>query len=152
MNIELTPACMDRPLFMRLAKDYVDTLAKFDKTIRWDEGAWSQAAWRAKFIVEDRTVQGFVLAEETRFDFYPPAFYIEEFYIVPDARNRRVGIEAVKALTERWDGDIYFYVLKNNIQALLFWTAVAEELEWRKIKRPEINEEEGCKLMTYQTK
>ena len=152
MNIELTPAYMDRPLFLRLAKEYVETLAKFDREIRWDESAWSKAMWRAKLIMEDRTVQGFLIAEEERFDFYPPAFCISEFYIVPEARNRGVGTEAVKVATKGWDGDIFFYVQKSNIQALLFWTAVAEEMEWRKIERSEIDEEEGCRLMVYQTR
>jgi len=152
MSVELTPAYMDKPLFLRLAKDYVETLAKFDKAIRWDEAAWTSAMWRAKFIMEDRTIQGFVLTEETQFDFYPPALYIQEFYIVPEERNKGVGLEAVKAAVKDWHGDIYFYCLKNNIQALLFWTSVAEKLEWRMIKRPEIREEPWCRLMVYQAK
>ncbi len=152
MNIELTPACMDRTLFLRLARDYIETLAKFDNRIRWDEATWRSAMWRAKFIMDGRTVQGFAMVEETKFDFYPPALYIVEFFVVPEERNKGIGMEAVKEITKNWHGDIYFYVLKNNIKAMLFWTAVAEELGWKKTARPEIDEENGCRLMTYNVK
>ena len=152
MSIELTPACMDKPLFLRMAKDYTETLAIYDKRIRWDEGAWTSEMWHAKFIMEDRIVQGFLIIKEERFDFYPPAMYIQEFYVVPESRGRGIGLEAVKEALGKWDKDIFFYGLKSNVQAAMFWMAVADKLNWRRIRRPEIREESGCRLAVYQAR
>lgn len=151
MIIELTPAYMDKPLFLRLAKDYVEELAQYDSMIRWDEYVWSRAGWDAQLIMEDRTVQGFVITEKVPFDFYAPAFHVEEFYVVPEARRRGLGMAAVKAITERVEEDLFLYILKRNTQAKLFWGAVEEELRWKRIVRPEIIEEEGCELRVYRT-
>ena len=89
--IELASCSMDRELFMRMARDYVEALSKYDSEIVWDEMTWSKAAWYAQFIVEDRTVQGFVITEINTFAVFPPAMCIAEFYVVPEARNRHIG-------------------------------------------------------------
>ena len=141
---------MDRCLFLRMAKDYVETLAQYDREIRWDEEVWSEAAFRARFIMEDRTAQGFAITEVVPFSLFPDALYIAEFYIVPEARRRGIGLEAVKGITERWDKDIFLYVLDRNTKAKLFWTYVENELNWKRIKRPEIRDENGCEKRVYQ--
>ena len=152
MNIELTPAYMDKPLFLRLAKDYVETLAQYDSTIRWDENVWSKAAWDAQFIMEDRTVQGFVITDTVSFHVFPDALCIEEFYVVPEARRKGIGLAAARAVTELSDKDVFLYILNGNREARLFWMAVESELGWEKIIRPEIKQEKGCELRVYHTK
>ena len=152
MNIELVSACMDRPLFLSMAKDYIETLAQYDSRIRWDEVAWNENCWKAKFIMEDRTVQGFVVYEKVPFDFYPPAIYIGEIYVVPEARRRGVATAATKAAVGDWDGDVFLYILSGNRGARLLWTDVEAELGWKRINRPEIDEENGCELRVYRTK
>ena len=140
---------MDKELFMRMAKDYTATLHGFDDEIVWDEVSWQRESWHAQFIMEDRTIQGFLITEIEPYHFFPDIFYIAEFYVVPEARRKRVGIEAVKAATEAWNGDIYLYVLDRNIQGKLFWTAVEAELGWKRIERPELHQEEGCELRVF---
>lgn len=152
MNIELTTAYLDRPLFLSMAKDYIDTLALCDDRIRWDEATWRTNSWKARFIMEDRTVQGFIVYEIVPFDFYPPAVYIKEIYVVPEARRRGIATAAVKAAVGNWDGDVFLYILNENKGARLFWTDVEAELGWKKINRPEIDEEDGCELRVYQTR
>lgn len=142
---------MDRPLFLDIAKDYVDALAQYDSSIRWDEVTWRNAIWRASFIMEDRTVQGFVITDTVPFHIFPSALYIAEFYVVPEARRRGLGIEAVKAITGHWSGDVFLYILKKNALARLFWADVEAELGWTRIERPEIQEEDGCELRVYKT-
>lgn len=149
--VELVPCSMDRDLFMRLAKDYVEELSQYDPEIKWDESVWAKGAWSAKFIMEDRTVQGFVMTEVVPFSVFPSALYIAEFYVVPEARNRHVGTEAVRAVTEIWNGDVFLYVLNQNRAARFFWTDVEAELGWERIERPEIREESGCELRVYKT-
>lgn len=148
--IDLVPCYADRNLYLRLAKDYIQTLQQFDSKIIWDERSVLDQLWNAFFIMEGRTVQGFLIKETVQFDFYPPALYIQEFYVVPEARKRKIGLTAVKELLKNWDGDIYLYILEQNIGARIFWNVVEVELGWRKIKRPEIREEEGCELRVYQ--
>ena len=149
--VELTPSCMDRNLFMRMAKDYVDTLSQYDHEIKWDDMAWEQGMWYSQFIVEDRTVQGFIQTEIVPFNVFPSAFYIAEFYVVPEARHRHIGTEAVKAATRSWSGDVFLYILDKNVPARFFWTDVEAELGWKRIERPEIRKEPGCELRVYKT-
>lgn len=152
MNISLIPAYMDKPLFLCLAKDYIDTIHKYDSKVRWDETTWQNAVWSASFIMEDRTIQGFVITEEITYKVFHDILYIEEFYVVPEARKRGVGTEAVKKIVSGWGGDVFLYVLKNNFEANAFWSAVEQRLRWKKICRPEIREEPGCFLKIYQIK
>ena len=150
--IELASCFLDRDLFLRMAKDYIDTLATYDNEILWDEVTWNGVIWNAQFIVEDRTIQGFAVTETQRFCFFPDAFYIAEFYIAPEARRKHIGTEAVKALTENWNGDLYLYVIDQNTPARFFWSNVEAELGWKRIKRPELRQEEGCELRVFSTK
>ena len=149
--IELASCSMDRELFLRMAKDYVETLAQYDNEIQWDEAAWSKNAWAAQFIMEDRTAQGFIMTEVVPFSIFPSALYIAEFYVVPEARNRRVGMNAVKTATSSWDGDVFLYILDRNRPARFFLTDVEAELGWTRIERPEIKQEHGCELRVYST-
>ena len=149
MKIELVPCYLDRELFLRLAKDYIETLHKYDSSIIWDESAMSRTIWDAQFIMEDRTIQGFIISEDIKFTVYKDVKYIAEFYVAPEVRRRGVGKEAVKALLEHWDGDVFLYVLHENFEGRAFWSAVEQELGWRRIDRPEIRQEEGCELRVY---
>lgn len=149
--VELVPCSMDRDLFMRLAKGYVEELSQYDPEIKWDESVWSRSVWSTKFIMEDRTVQGFVMTEVTQFSVFPPALYIAEFYVVPDARKRHIGTDAVRVATAGWSGDVFLYMLDKNRAARFFWTDVEAELGWERIERPEIREESGCELRVYKT-
>ena len=148
-NIDLVPCYSDRALFLRLYRDYVETLHEFDNEIIWDELSAASYMWHSKFIVEDRTIQGFVMTEEVKFKLYPDLLYIAEFYIVPEARKRGVGTAAVRAATEGWNGDVFLYILQHNFTARAFWTAVEKELGWKRIQRPEIRQERGCELRVF---
>ena len=150
MSIELTPAYMDRPLFLRLAEDYVDTLSKYDSSIKWDEAAWTHKMWNARFIMDERTIQGFVVTEPVLFMIFEDALYIEEIYIVPEARRKGIGVEAVRKVMEKWNKDVFLYILDDNNPAKMFWNAVAVELGWKTINRTEFRQEEGCELRVYQ--
>lgn len=149
-KVELVPCYGDRVLFLRLAKEYVETLREYDKSIVWDESAWDRVIWDSRFVLEDRTIQGFVVAEEVRFKAYPHLLYISEFYIVPEERRRGIGIEAVREATRSWGGGVFLYILEKNHVAKWFWNSVEQKLGWKRIKRPEIREEPGCELMVYQ--
>lgn len=150
-NIELVPCYTDRALFLRLAKEYVETLQEYDPTIVWDEASVSDWIWNASYIMEDRTFQGFIVTERVQFRVYPPLLYVQEFYIVPEARRRGIGLAAVKAIVEKNPGDVFLYILKNNNNARIFWEVVEARLGWRRIERPEIRQERGCELRVYQT-
>lgn len=149
--IDLIPAYGDKDLFLRMAKDYVETLAQYDPAIKWDEAAWMDAMWHCDLIVEDRTIQGFALVETRFFNVFPAALYIGEFYVVPEARKRGIGKETVKRITAGWNGDIYLYILHGNFVGRAFWLDIEHEYGWRRIQRPEIPEEENCELRVYQT-
>ena len=150
-HIDLVPCYSDRALYLSLAKDYIAELSTFDKKIIWDEQAILHLMWNAFFIMEDRTVQGFIVTEEVQFKVFEDLLYIEEFYIVPEARHRGLGVRAVKAAVSRWHGDVFLYILERNYAAQNFWLVVERELGWERIQRPEIRQEKGCELMVYKT-
>ena len=149
MKIQLVPAYSDRELFLKLAKDYVDTLHRYDSSIRWDELTWTDNVWSAYFIMEERTIQGFVVKETIPYKVFPNMLYIAEFYVVPEARQRGVGMATVETLVKDWDEDVFLYILKDNFAAKAFWGAVEQRLGWERAYRPEVKEEKGCELRVY---
>lgn len=149
MKVELIPCYTDRKLFLEMARDYIETLAEFDHSIRWDEGTWSEYMWESCFILESRTIQGFICKQEIPFKVYADALYIAEFYVVPDARGRGVGTAAVEELVRNWNGDVFLYILHENFTAKVFWGAVEKKLGWRRVQRPEIRQEPGCELRAF---
>jgi len=149
MSVELAPCYTDRALFLRLARDYIETLRKYDSRIVWDEVSVGEWIWHSQFIIEDRTIQGFVMTEEIDYKIYRDLLYVTEFYIVPEARKRGIGVEAVKSLLRDWHGDVFFYVLHGNFEAKAFWGAVEQKLGWERISRPEIRQEDGCELRVF---
>jgi predicted acetyltransferase len=150
MGVELVPCYTDRALFLRLAKDYIETLREYDRKIVWDEMSVSEWIWHSQFIIEDRTIQGFLVTEEIDYKIYRDLLYIVEFYVVPEARMRGIGMGAVKQLMENWHGDVFFYVVHRNFGAKAFWSAVEQKLGWKRIDRPEIRQEEGCELRIFE--
>ncbi len=149
--IELAQCAMDKDLYFRMAQDYVDTLSTYDNAIRWDEPSWAQGMWSSQFLMENRTAQGFAMTQRVHFNLFPDALYIAEFYVVPEARRKHLGTDAVRALTRDWSGDVFLYILDKNTPARIFWTDVEAELGWRQIQRPEIHQEPGCELRVYKT-
>lgn len=152
MDVKLVPCYTDRELYLRLVKEYIETLREHDSSIIWDEASVGHMIWDAQFIMEDRTIQGFVISEEIKFALYSDIKYIAEFYVVPDARRRGIGKEAVRELLRDWDGDVFLYVLHGNFEASAFWMDIEQEFGWKRIKRPEIREERGCELRVFQTR
>ena len=152
MEIEFAPCYTDRALFLRLAKDYIETLRMYDPRIVWDEASVSEWIWHSQFIIEDRTIQGFVVTEEIDYKIYRNLLYIGEFYIAPEARRCGVGKEAVRKLLRNWDGDVFFYILNRNFEAKAFWGSIEQEFGWKRIERPEIRQEDGCELRVFDIK
>lgn len=55
----------------------------------------------------------------------PILIYIDHFYIKPEFRNKGIGNAVFNKLTHKYnDAVFYFYVLKNNYNAILFWDKV----------------------------
>lgn len=149
MDVELVPAYSDRKLFLELAKDYIDTLHKFDSSIRWDEPTWHDAVWASSFIMQERTVQGFIVSEIVHYKVFPDMLYIGEFYVVPEERLKGIGIAAVETLVKDWHEDVFLYILHGNFAAKAFWGEVEHRLKWERTQRPEIRQENGCELRVY---
>ncbi len=150
MEIEFIPCYSDRELFLKMARDYVKTLHEYDSEIVWDLLTWENAVWNAKFILEDRTIQGFIITEEVEYRMYNDLLYITELYIVPEARKKGIALGAIKEAVKGWGGDIFLYILDRNFEAKMFWTIVEEKLGWKRVERPEIRQERGCELRVYQ--
>ena len=148
-KVTFSPCFCNEELFVTLAKDYIEELAKYDCTIKWDEEAVRQWAWNSDFILEDGELSGFVYAEcpTIKDDEY---LYIAEFYIIPKARRHGIGYEAVRMATEFWDGNIFLYILDRNETARNFWTTVEQRLGWKRIEEPEIIRESGCELRVFE--
>ena len=149
MSVELVPCHVERDMYMMLAKDYIDTLHGYDEKIIWDEQAASKWMWDARFIVDGGIMCGFIITEEVRFKNSPGLLYIAEMYVAEDERRRGVGIEAVRAAVEGWDGEVFLYILDKNEAGKSFWDAVERELGWERTTRAEVRLESGCELRVY---
>lgn len=149
MDIKFMPCYCGKEQFLKLAKDYIEELSMYDNTIKWDERAAEDWMWDTNFILENNKIRGFIFSEIPLIGKDKPYLYIAEFYIVPEARMRGLGFEAVKAFMKQWDGGVFLYVLNRNEPAKGFWTAVEQRLGWKRILEPEIRQESGCELRVF---
>lgn len=149
MKINFMPCHSGKELFLKLAKDYVEELSTYDNTIKWDEKAAEDWMWDTDFILENGKIRGFIFSEVPTIGANQMFLYIAEFYIVPEARMRGLGFEAVKAFMKHWDGDVFLYVLDRNKPAKGFWGTVEQRLGWKRIEDPRIRQESGCELRVF---
>lgn len=149
MEIRFMPCSDIKELYLKLAKDYVETLSKYDDAIRWDEAAFERMIWDADFIFEDSKACGFIIREYVELENGKKYLYIAEFYIMPEVRKCGLGFAAVEAYMKSWDGDVFLYVLDHNEPAKGFWDAVEQRLGWKRVERSEIRQEEGCELRIF---
>ena len=150
MSIEFLPCYHGKDLFMKLAKDYIEELRKFDSSIKWDERTVEDWVWDSNFIVESGKIRGFMFTEFPTICDGKDFLYIAEFYIVPESRMRGLGFSAVEAYTRSWDGNVFLYVLDRNEPAKGFWKTVEQRLGWKRVEEPEIRQENGCELRVFQ--
>ena len=149
MSIELVPCHADKNMFMLLAKEYIDTLKRYDDAIVWDEKSVEKWIWDSRFIVDGGVMCGFIVTQEVRFKNSPSLMYIAELYVEKEERLHGAGIGAVKAAVDGWDGEVFLYILDHNKTAREFWNAVEEELGWERTARADVREEQGCELRVY---
>lgn len=149
MAIELVPCHIDKPMYMLFAKDYINTLHGYDEEIIWDEHEAEKWIWDARFIVNDGVMCGFIITQEAKYKKAADLLYIAEMYVEEEERFHGVGIEAVRAAVDGWDGDVFLYILNGNADGRAFWDAVERELKWKRVNRADVRQERGCELRVY---
>lgn len=142
-------ASADLSTYLQMAENYVHDLQAFSPDLRWSREAWLNDL-SGTFLIRSRTdVIGLVVLEIVNFFEQPEALYFSEFYLRPEFRRQGYGREAVSAILDQWDRDLFLYVLKGNQTAAQFWNTMAKENHWKKIERPEIRQERDCELRIY---
>jgi len=95
------------------------------------------------YIKDGRTIVGFIVLQYV-YELETPAWYIVEFYIMPRFRHRGYGTRAVESFLDKYDGDFFYYVLKENIPAQKFWSKMTEKFKLNEVKRNDISELDDC--------
>lgn len=127
--------------FIKMYKDYVQTLAPYNPEIKSDLAVDYASFYLARQFVgnisvyllktqEDETV-GFIIVGSGETDTAPKTNWcIHEFYILPKHRRKGFGTKALEKFQKAHTGKVCYFVLKRNKPAQAFWKAATERLKW----------------------
>lgn len=146
-------------LFERLYSDYDRELALYSARLREKPVSGSDFldmylnSFLMKLFLVNKAgaVVGFCLlgfGENTHPD---TDYYIAEFYVVPEVRQKGYGMAAVKQLLAWFPGKHCYHVLKENQAALAFWKATKEFCHWVDLPITDTLELHDCFFYAFDT-
>ena len=139
----------DKRRFEKMYRDYIEELGQYSSeclsrnsiTRSSFEGMYSYPFIVPRLIYNDRKEPvGFYLIAFGEGTYPLTDFYIVEFYILPQYRNKGEGKKAVKEIFKNHPGVYCKFVLKKNIGALNFWKRVKEDFGCEDIKDRSLND------------
>jgi len=111
----------------RMFNDYLKELSSFDDSIKFDENGepiykyfdcyFSDKDRYPFFFCENDLIVGFCLLRELG----NLSYEIAEFYIKSEFRNKELGKDFAKQITDMFMGEIEFSTCKKNERAVRFW-------------------------------
>ena len=94
---------------------------------------WTDPTNRFPFLIRpENAIAGFALLRRIN-NADHVVMEMAEFYVMPEYRTRRIGLDAATELFRRFPGNWKLEVIKNNVGALAFWPkvlrAVAQDIQ-----------------------
>lgn len=131
MRIELKPAlAMHKPMLGNLLSDYLTEFVQYGGSgpdYLYFDAYWEEpdSRWPVLIFLEDRCV-GFAFINTWSPSGRGTDFAIAEFYVVPGARGRSVGLEAARAVLNSRPGQWELSIMARNAPAQRFWPRVLD--------------------------
>ena len=91
------------------------------------------------WIIENGDMLGFIVLQYVDIpDIVSPAWYIVEFFVSPECRSQGVGERAFKTFLDNFQGDFFYYILKENVNAKNFWAKMTYVNGLKEVERIDI--------------
>lgn len=143
--IKLTTAS-DRTKFLQMYHIYLKDLALYSKNITDQTDDWIDTHYfydihlQKLFILDEGSVVGFIILQyvDEACGIAPPLWYIVEFFILPQFREKGYGTKAIELFLCNYPGDFFYYILKGNIPAKRFWTHITKTFHLNEVPRFDI--------------
>ncbi len=141
------------PLFREMYRNYTEELRSFEpKVPPFDTGEFRRSIRRNpslfKYFISDPAdgIVGFIILEKVVQMIRKPAWFIVDFYILPEHRRKGAGTAAFEHFLKAYRGDFFLYILEKNGPALEFWGSCIKLNELTEISRPDVPVPENCIL------
>ncbi len=132
-------------LFQKLYRDYCDELKSFEPELPpfsvrdFRRSVLANMSLRKYFIMdENEGIVGFIILQQVVEIIPKPAWFIVDFYILPDKRRKGFGAEAFNHFLRTSRGDFFLYVLEKNAPAQEFWGSCIKRFELEEVYKPYI--------------
>ena len=140
MTVDVRPAlASDKPRLRHLLADYLLELSTYgDVNLAYPffDAYWQIGSCRWPYLVQNNDkLVGFALVNKWSPSGRGTDFAMAEFYIAPEARGQRIGLNAAKAVLLQHPGVWELSVMALNASAQRFWPKVLEAAEVRQIER-----------------
>lgn len=141
-------------IFHRMYDDYLKCLEKYSKQLK--ENKVNRAELINEYMNDPQLIKYFAKMDGAYVGFsilqwvdilIPPAWYIVEFYVVPEHRRKGIGTKMFEKIKEKIKGDFFFYILKKNGPAKIFWKKMTKDLERK--EREDIAAFEDCETVCF---
>ena len=141
------------PLFKEMFRNYTAELRGFEpKVPPFDSGIFRRSIRRNpslfKYFITDPNegIVGFIVLQKVVQIIRTPAWFIVDFYILPEHRGKGVGTAAFEHFLKAYKGDFFLYILEKNEPAREFWGSCIKRNELIEISRPDVPVPENCIL------
>ncbi len=141
----------EAPLFREFYQRYTEELRSFEpKVPPFDVNEFRHSIRRNPSLFKyfimgpDEGIVGFIILQKVVQMIRKPAWYIVDFYILPEKRRNGYGSAAFKHFLKAYKGDFFLYVLKKNAPALEFWGTSIKRFNLIEARRPDVPIPENC--------
>lgn len=138
-----------KSIFLAMYRNYIQALTQYsdylashpqtDDDIR--ENYLEDDLLQSYFVCAGDQNVGFIILQyiDEKYEVNPPMWYIVEFYIAPEYRGRGYGTKAVERFLHEFSGGFFYYILRKNMPAKEFWSAVTARFHLREVERLDIS-------------
>ena len=136
----------EKERFTKMYHEYLKELSLYSKSVIDMPDDWiiehyfNESRLQKRWILLGGMKIGFIILQyvDKSCGIDPPLWYIVEFYIIPKYRNQGHGTKAVSYFLKIYPGDFFYYVLKRNTPAKVFWTHITRNFNLKEISRSDV--------------
>lgn len=150
----------DFSCFVRMYTAYIKELSTFSERLKNKEVTLCETAqiWynpniEKYFVIEHKTVAGFLLLGVNGNKHQDSDYYVAEFFIVKDKRRQGIGSATIKKLLQAQKGRYCLFVLHKNKAASLFWQKVFADCNYVDVSEKHLCDctPDDCEFRMYES-
>ncbi len=145
------------PLFREMYRNYTEELRSFEPKVPPFEVKEYRRSIRRnpslfKYFITDpkEGIVGFIILQKVVQIIRSPAWFIVDFYILPEKRRQGAGTAAFEHFLRAYKGDFFLYILEKNAPALEFWGSCFKRYDLIEVSRPDVPVPENAILRFFE--